>query len=552
MTPPRANRLLKRRKTVQKLCKCLYRVQLQKWRSFLACRLGLANNHPPMTTAAPAALALLSVAEMAVADAATIAAGTPGIVLMDKAGRAVADAVTRRIRPGQRVLVLCGPGNNGGDGFVAARLLAERGCRVTLALAGEGAALKGDAALAAANWTGAIEAIDGIDPADHDLVIDALFGAGLGRPISGGIATLVERVNASGRTVIAVDVPSGVHGDTGLTEGPAIRADETVTFFRLKPGHLLHPGRPLCGVVTLADIGIAPEIVFASGKITPSAFRNAPGLWRARMPDHAAGVHKYGRGAVAVAAGGLAGVGAPRLGARAALRIGAGLATIICRPEALAVHAGRGPDALMQAAAADAPAFAAALAARKLDALLIGPALGLDAEARSWVEVALRGGMPCVFDADALSHIGAQRPGFADLLRRRAAPAVLTPHEGEFKRVFGEAGGFEPERGKLERARQAARQTGAVIVLKGPDTVIAGPDGRAAINGTGSPALATAGSGDVLGGIVAGLLAQRMPAFEAACAAVWLHGRAGEALGMGLIADDLPEALPGLLAGLDA
>ncbi|MGE7467888.1 NAD(P)H-hydrate dehydratase [Bosea sp. NPDC003192] len=503
-----------------------------------------------MVDASPAALALLSVAEMAAADAATVAAGTPGIVLMDKAGRAVADAVTRRIRPGQRVLVLCGPGNNGGDGFVAARLLAERGCRVTLALVGEPAALKGDAALAAESWTGTIEAIEGVEPARHDIVIDALFGAGLTRPLSGELATLTERVNAAGRTVIAVDVPSGVHGDTGLTDGPAIRADETVTFFRLKPGHLLYPGRALCSVVTLADIGIRPEIVFAPGRIEPLVFRNAPTLWRARLPDHAAGVHKYSRGAVAVAAGGLSGVGAPRLGARAALRIGAGLATIICRPEALAAHAGRGPDALMQAAAADAPAFEAALSARKLDALLIGPALGLDAEACSWVEVALRGEAPCVFDADALTHIGAQ-PSFADLPRQRTTPSVLTPHEGEFRRVFGEAQGFEHERGKLARVRQAARLTGAVVVLKGPDTVVAAPDGRAAINDTGSPALATAGSGDVLGGIVAGLLAQKMPAFEAACAAVWLHGRAGEKLGMGLIADDLPEALLQLWAIFD-
>ncbi|MCV9935162.1 NAD(P)H-hydrate dehydratase [Boseaceae bacterium BT-24-1] len=504
-----------------------------------------------MTSVVPSALALLSVAEMAAADAITIAVGTPGIVLMEKAGRAVADAVTRRARPGQRVLVLCGPGNNGGDGFVAARLLAERGCRVTLALAGERAALTEDAALAAETWTGPIETIGTIDLAQHDLVVDALFGAGLSRRISGEIEALIGRVNAAGRPVIAVDVPSGIYGDTGLAGGAVIHAAETVTFFRRKPGHLLHPGRALCGVVTLADIGIQPETVFAPGRIVPSAFRNAPDLWHAHLPDPAAGVHKYGRGAVAVAAGGLSGVGAPRLGARAALRIGAGLATIICRPDALAAHAGRGPDALMQASAADTPGFEAMLSERKVDALLIGPALGLDAEARSWVATALRGAWPCVFDADALTHIGAHRSAFIAQLRRRAGPAVLTPHEGEFKRMFGEVAGFEPERGKLERARHAARLTGAVVVLKGPDTVIAAPDGRAAINDTGSPALATAGSGDVLGGIIAGLLAQKVPAFEAACAAVWLHGRAGEALGMGLIADDLPEALPAILAQLD-
>ncbi|WP_244607377.1 NAD(P)H-hydrate dehydratase [Bosea sp. CS1GBMeth4] len=496
-------------------------------------------------------LALLSVAEMAAADAFAIASGTPGIALMEQAGRAVADAVTRRARPGQRVLVLCGPGNNGGDGFVAGRILAERGCHVALALAGARAALSGDAALAAARWTGPIAAITDVDPAQHDLVVDALFGAGLGRPIAGDIAALVERVNASARPVVAVDVPSGVHGDTGLVDGPAVRADETVTFFRLKPGHLLHPGRALCGVVTLADIGIRPDIAFGVGRIAPSVFRNDPALWRSARPDHAPNVHKYGRGAVAVAAGGLAGVGAPRLGARAALRIGAGLATIICRPEALAAHAARGPDALMQMAAADAGAFAAALSARKIGALLIGPALGLDAEARSWVAAAVDGDWPCVFDADALTHIAADRAVLAGRLGPRAGPAVLTPHEGEFSRLVAGLAGYEAERGKLARARQAAQLTGAVVVLKGPDTVIAAPDGRAAVNATGSPALATAGAGDVLGGMVAGLLAQGTPAFEAACAAVWLHGRAGERLGLGLIADDLPEALPGLLAAFD-
>lgn len=521
----------------------------------IACILASAPvpaDNPLMTMAADLSpLALLSVAEMAAADAETIATGTPGIVLMERAGKAVADAVTRRIRPGQSVLVLCGPGNNGGDGFVAGRLLAERGCRVTLALAADPTALTGDAALAAQGWTGPVAAVGEIDPARHDLVVDALFGAGLSRAISGELAALVEQVNAAGKPVVCVDVPSGVHGDTGLADGSVIRAAETVTFFRLKPGHLLQPGRSLCGVVTLADIGIRAETIFAPGRITPSTFRNAPGLWRKRWPDHDPGVHKYARGAVAVAAGGLSGVGAPRLGARAALRVGAGLARIICRPEALAAHAARGPDALMQRAAADAAAFEAMLSGGKVDALLIGPALGLDDEARSWVAAALRSDRACVFDADALTHIGAQRPAFTDLLQQRAGLAVLTPHEGEFKRLVADAAGFDPERGKLERARRAAGLMGAVVVLKGPDTVIAAPDGRAAINNTGSSALATAGSGDVLGGIVAGLLAQKMPAFEAACAAVWLHGRAGETSGMGLIADDLPEALPGLLAEVE-
>ncbi len=487
---------------------------------------------------------------MAMADAATIASGTAGIVLMERAGRAVADAVARRAGPGRSVLVLCGPGNNGGDGFVAARLLADRGFAVTLALAGRREALAGDAALAAARWPGPVAELAAAAPERHDILVDALFGAGLSRPLRGEVAAMVERVNAAGRPVIAVDVPSGVSGDTGVTEGAAIRADETVTFFRLKPGHLLYPGRALCGTISLVDIGIPAELVFRAGTIQPQSFRNGPELWRAALPGHAAQTHKYSRGAVVVAAGGLRGVGAPRLGARAALRIGAGLATIICRPEALAAHAARGPDALMQTGAAGPDEVAAALAARKVGALLVGPALGLDEVARGTVMVALRGDWPCVFDADALTHLAAHRPLAERLLRGRGGPAVLTPHEGEFQRLFADVAGCSPELGKLERTRAAARLTGAVVVLKGADTVIAAPSGLAAINPTGSAALATAGSGDVLGGVIAGLLAQGMPAFEAACAAVWLHGRAGERLGLGLIADDLPEALPAELAAL--
>lgn len=500
-----------------------------------------------MILAAPDSLALLDVAEMTAADEAAIASGIAGSALMERAGRAVADAVSRRGRPGERVLVLCGPGKNGGDGFVAARLLEARGFAVTLALAGERELLTGDAGEAASGWRAPVLAIAQARPEDHDIIVDALFGAGLNRPLEGSIAALVERVNASGRPVVAVDVPSGVSGDSGMVGGPAIRAGETVTFFRLKPGHLLYPGKALCGVVTLADIGIAAEMVFGPGKSEPKTFSNEPLLWQAWLPRHEAGTHKFRRGAVAVAAGGLAGVGAPRLGARAALRIGAGLATIICRPEALAAHAGRGPDALMQVAATDSAAFEVLLAKRKVAALLAGPALGLDAMAESIVMAALGSAAPLVLDADALTLLAGSPALLAERLGRRSASTVLTPHEGEFARVFGEAGAFSPERSRLFRARAAAAATGAVVVLKGPDSVIAAPDGRAAINATGSPALATAGSGDVLGGVVAGLLAQGMPGFEAACAAVWLHGKAGEALGFGLIADDLPEALPGAL-----
>lgn len=499
-----------------------------------------------MQAPASTELALLDVAGMALADQTAMAAGTPGHMLMERAGQAVAEAVDRRAPSGARILVLCGPGNNGGDGFVAARLLQERGRRVTLALAGERSRLTGDAAIMARLWAGSVEPIDGLQPLDHDLIVDALFGAGLSRPLEGGVAALVAAVNASGRPVVAVDVPSGLSGDTGRGEGEVIRATETVTFFRLKPGHLLQPGRSLCGVVTLADIGIAADLVFKAER-PATTFRNAPALWRHRWPSHAVDTHKYRRGAVLVVAGGLTGVGAPRLGARAALRIGAGLVTIACRPEALAAHAARGPDALMQRPVANAEDLGNLLAEPRLSAVLAGPALGLDLPAREVVQAVLRSALPAVLDADALTLV-ARAGGLRRLIERRGASCVLTPHEGEFERLFGGVPEIAGAQSKLDRARLAAARSGAVMVLKGADTVIASPDGRAAINTTGSAALATAGSGDVLGGLIAGLLAQGMPVFEAGCAAVWLHGRAGEELGFGLIADDLPEAVTRLVS----
>ncbi|HEV7258369.1 MAG TPA: NAD(P)H-hydrate dehydratase [Bosea sp. (in: a-proteobacteria)] len=494
-----------------------------------------------MQAPASTKLALLDVAGMVAADRATIGAGTPGHVLMERAGQAVADVADRLAPAGARILVLCGPGNNGGDGFVVARLLRERGRRVTLALAGERSRLTGDAAVMAGLWTGPVEPIAGLLPQDHDLIVDALFGAGLSRRLEGEVAGLVAAVNASGRPVIAVDVPSGLAGDTGRSEGEVVRASQTVTFFRLKPGHLLQPGRALCGEVTLADIGIPADLVFTA-EHPATMFRNAPGLWRRAWPAHAAETHKYRRGAVLVVAGGLAGVGAPRLGARAALRIGAGLVSVACRPEALVAHAARGPDALMQRSVATVEELGEMLGEARLSAVLAGPALGLDLPAREAVQAVLRSAVPAVLDADALTLM-AQAGGLRRLIERRGAPCVLTPHEGEFTRLFGSVPEIARAASKLDRARHAAGRSGAVVVLKGSDTVIASPDGRAAINTTGSAALATAGSGDVLGGLIAGLLAQGMPAFEAACAAVWLHGRAGEALGFGLIADDLPEAV---------
>ncbi|WP_406857423.1 NAD(P)H-hydrate dehydratase [Alsobacter sp. KACC 23698] len=488
---------------------------------------------------------VLTTAQMHEADRLAIAAGVPGSALMDKAGAAVADAVCRRFGAGARALVLCGPGNNGGDGFVAARILAARGFRVEVALLGDRGALRGDAAGAANRWTGPAAPLSSADPSAADVVVDAMFGAGLSRDLDGDALAAVERVNASGRPVVAVDVPSGLDGDSGRPRGAAVRASETVTFFRLKPGHLLYPGRRLCGPVRLADIGVPAGVLDA---IRPRVRRNGPDLFRAAFvgPDEEG--HKYGRGHAVVASGGLESTGAARLAARAALRVGAGLVTVASPGEAMAAHA-PALDAVMLRQADGAEGLAALLTDRRRNALVLGPALGVGDATRLAVRAGLAAGCRAVLDADALTSFAGDAGALASLIA--ASPGrdvVVTPHAGEFARLFKGVGSVLESPSKLAAAVAAAELLGAVVILKGPDTVIAAPDGRAAINANGSPWLATAGSGDVLAGMTAGLLAQSVAAFEAACAAVWLHAEAGASIGPGLIAEDLPEALPRILA----
>jgi hydroxyethylthiazole kinase-like uncharacterized protein yjeF len=472
--------------------------------------------------------ALLTVAEMAEADRLAVASGVPSLTLMEHAGAAVADAVRLNYAFGP-VLVLCGPGNNGGDGFVAARLLDRAGWPVRLVLLGERAALKGDAAAMAQQWRGLVLTPEQADFSACDVIVDALYGAGLSRAPEGKAAQLIAAANASGKPVVAVDLPSGLHGDDGKPLGLAIRADRTITFFRLKPGHLLLPGRVHCGAIALADIGISAGVL---DSIKPRQARNEPGLWQAVLPRPRLDGHKYARGHVLVRGGRQA--GAARLAARGALRIGAGLCTI-ASPDPL--HGP--PDALMRT-----DDFIAALNDPRRNALLLGPGNGTDAETRAAVLAALKTRRACVLDADALS-VFADDP--AALFAAIQGPAVLTPHDGEFARLFPD---IAAETNKLARARQAAARAKAVLVLKGADTVIASPDGFAVINDNAPPDLATAGAGDVLAGFCAGLMAQGMKPPMAASAAVWLHGAAASESGPGLIADDLPEALRPVLRRL--
>jgi NAD(P)H-hydrate epimerase len=483
------------------------------------------------------AAALLTCAEMAQADAAAVAGGIPSKRLMQAAGEAVAAAVRERFRV-QPTVVLCGPGNNGGDGFVAARLLAASGWPVTVALLGNVDLLKGDAKLNAQRWSGPVVPLMAASLDGATLAVDALFGAGLARPLAGEAAAAVAEVNRRALPCVAVDIPSGVHGDTGevLDGGEAPRCRLTVTFFRLKPGHLLLPGRVLCGETIVADIGI-PDGVLAA--IRPSCHANGPALWGRAFPWPRLDGHKYDRGH-AVVVGGAKLTGAARLAARAAMRAGAGLLTIASDPAAAPVYAADRAS-FMTAPLHDHKDFGALLSDARKNAVLLGPGNGADATTQMRVLAALAARKRCVIDADAIT-------AFADepeqLFRAIRSPCVITPHDGEFGRVFAVAGD------KLTRTRAAAQASGAVVLRKGADTVIAAPDGRAAINHNAPPDLATAGAGDVLGGIILGLLAQGMDPFDAACAGAWLHGEAAGAFGPGLIAEDLPEMLPKALRRL--
>ena len=485
---------------------------------------------------------LLTVAQMTIADRTAISNGVPGTTLMENAGRAVADAVQARCARG-RAVVLCGPGNNGGDGFVAARHLRGMGWTVRLGLLGSRDTLQGDAAQHAALWDGAVETLSPELLDGADVAVDALFGAGLSRPLEGAPRAVAEALNARGLPTIAVDVPSGITGDDGQVLGDvAVEAACTVTFFRKKPGHLLLPGRLYCGPVVLADIGIPAGVLANACADTngPATFENAPALFADRWPWRTAGDHKY-RFGHALVLGGASATGAGRLACRAALRVGAGLVTAGVASAALPIY-GQDTAAVITAPVDDDTALDRLLADDRLNALLLGPGAGVGEATRERAQRLLATGRSVVLDADALTSFA----GGADALAAAVqGPTVLTPHAGEFARLFPELSGD-----KLTRARAAARQSGAVVLLKGADTVIAAPDGRAAINANAPPDLATAGAGDVLAGLIAGILAQGLPAFESACAAAWLHGQAAQGAGPGLIADDLPNRVPGALTAL--
>lgn len=492
---------------------------------------------------------ILTPAEMAEADRLTIASGLiDGIGLMRRAGDVVATAALERFPDACGFAVLAGPGNNGGDGYVAAEHFLRAGLAVTL-WRHEAPRPGSDAAIAGTQCGVAPKPLSAFEPEPGWVVIDALFGAGLARPVDGVYAEALTKVAAARVPVVAIDLPSGVSGLSGAVLGATVKADLTVTFFRKKPGHLLQPGRALCGEVVVAGIGIRDDVLETIG---PATSENDPANWIAAFPRLAEDTHKYARGHVGVFSGGPSATGAARLSAIAAARAGAGAVTLLSPANALAVNAAHLTSIILRKSDSleDVVDF---IAARKPDAFVFGPGIGtLDKVAAFALDlIGAAPGSAIVFDADAITVLGRRRRAFFERTKGAGAPhLVLTPHEGEFRRLFPDLAADELS--KVEKARQAAALSDAVVVYKGPDTVIASPDGRAAVNSNGTPLLATAGSGDVLGGICAGLLARHMPVFEAACAAVWMHAEAAARFGPGLIAEDLPLALVPVLRDLGA
>jgi hydroxyethylthiazole kinase-like uncharacterized protein yjeF len=443
--------------------------------------------------------------------------------------------------------VVAGRGNNGGDGFVAAAELAARDREVSVILLCERDSLQGDAASAARGWKFPVLPFNPQAIGRPALIIDALFGAGLNRPVKGDPFDMIEAVNANGAPVLSVDLPSGVNGTSGAVMGTAINARETVTFFRRKPGHLLLPGRIHCGRVRVADIGISADVL---AEIAPQTFENVPQAWRKSFPVPKIDGQKYNRGHAVVVSGDIAATGAARLSARGALRAGAGLVTLASPRDALTVNAAALTAVMVRPIDTKAE-FAEFLTDKRLNACVIGPGAGVGGRTKDFVLTALAAGRDLVLDADALTSF-ANAPGelFEAIKASTNSQVILTPHEGEFPRLFSDISNKHPQRSKLERVRAAADRCGAVVLLKGPDTVVASPDGCATIAANAPPWLATAGSGDVLSGMIAGMLSQGVAAFEAASIGVWMHGEAAREAGPGLIAEDLPEVLPAVFRRL--
>lgn len=476
---------------------------------------------------------VLTPKEMTAVDSAAARSGMDSFALMTSAGASVAAAALRHFPGALRFVVLCGPGNNGGDGYVAARFLADSGAAPDVYHLGEPAGLRGDAARARAEWGRGSAPLASYRPGAGDLVIDALFGAGLSRDVPPEAGAVMAAVTAAaGVPVLAVDLPSGLDGETGKVMGAAFEASHTVTFMTRKPAHLLMPGREMCGVLEVVDIGIPGRIV--SEHAVSRIAENTPSQWAHLMPAARLETHKYKRGHLVVFSGAAGKTGAARMSAASGLKAGAGLVTIAAAHEALADN-GAHLTAVMLHQIDDAASLRGWLEDERLQAFVLGPGFGIGERAREYV--AAVSGRHLVLDADGITSFREKPQDLFDLFAGTPR-LVLTPHEGEFARLFPDIA-TDDKLGKVGKAKVAAKRANAAIVLKGADTVIASPDGRALINTNAPVWLATAGSGDVLAGIIGAQLAQGLPVFEAAASGVYLHGLAGQRAGKGLTAEDL-------------
>lgn len=484
--------------------------------------------------------AILTNAQMGRADAWAAENGVPGTVLMEAAGRAVAEAIRARFAP-RETIVLCGPGNNGGDGFVAARHLKAAGWKVRVFAMKPSGGLEGDAAWAAKSWSGSVGALDEAQIAEGGLVVDALFGAGLSRPLEGAAKALAEASQARRAVIVAVDVPSGLPGDAANPDGPVFAADLSVTFHRYKPAHLLQPGAAICGETVLADIGIPGGWTAAA---EPCAEHNGPALWHVPGLIIDPGAHKHTRGRLCVLSGPAGATGAARIAAQAGLSGGAGFVTLLCPGSAL-MEASTASVAVVTRAMDRDAGMDAILKQHRAGAAILGPGAGVTDALKDRVLAALSLKMPLVLDADALTVFKDDR---APLIQALHEDVVLTPHGGEFARVF--PGLLDDCTNRIEAVRRASGESGAVVLLKGPDTVIAAPDGRVRVNTHASARLATAGTGDALAGLIGAMLAQGLNAFDAASASAWIHGDAGRRMGPGDTAAGLLGHLPGALGAL--
>jgi len=488
---------------------------------------------------------ILTSEQMYRADLLAVKNGISSYQLMGNAGKCITREIIKKCRKG-RALILCGRGNNGGDGFVVARLLSARGWPTQVGVLRSLKGIKNDALRASKEWKGTTFELSLTQLKKRirgcSVVVDALFGIGLNRPVKENIKGLINVVNKSKIPCISIDIPSGIDADSGKMLGTAIRADATVSFFRPKLGHFLFPGREYTGNLTIADIGIPDSAI---QKIKPTIFLNGPELWGKKFPWPSYRDHKYSRGH-ALIVGGEEMTGAARLAARACLRTGSGLVTIVANRSSSRIYKMEMPE-ILSVVADHVNDLKKVISDRRKNVFLIGPGIGVSGSTLKKVLLLLSKKRPCILDADAISAFS-RSP--TKLFKSVFPRCVLTPHEGEFARLFPKIA-KRKNINKVTKCILASSDANGIVLLKGPDTVISRPDGLSVVNCNAPPTLATAGSGDVLAGIITGLIAQGMDSFNASVAGAWIHGEAANLFGPGLVADDLPNLIPQVLRGIE-